>query len=115
MIGDTATMGTRAARSSVSQPGTARMGSMLTKGFDGQITIAASSGAARPPAISGVGRARSTPAKANPVTGDLAAQADEIFLEGSDPQAVCDDGAHRRIATSAGAALRSRDGGRDRR
>ena len=41
MIGDTATTGARQAVSAARMPGTARIGSMLMKGLEGQITTAA--------------------------------------------------------------------------
>ena len=65
MIGDTATTGARQARSASRTPGTARIGSMLMNGLDGQITTARSCGSAQRGEKSGCGRAVSAPAKAS--------------------------------------------------
>ena len=65
MIGDTATTGARHSRSAARTPGTARIGSMLMNGFDGQIMTARSRGSVSAARNPGCGRAASAPAKAS--------------------------------------------------
>ena len=52
-----------------SEPGMARMGSTLTKGLDGQITIAPAPPLATSSIMRGCGRAVAMPAKRKPRTG----------------------------------------------
>ena len=63
MMGDTAITGADALRSASFTPGKARMGSMLMKGLEGQMTMAAVSGRATARIHSACGRAWSIPAK----------------------------------------------------
>ena len=68
MIGDTATTGARQAAIAARIPGTARIGSMLMKGLDGQITTASRSSLASASMSAGVGRAAPAPWNSNPLT-----------------------------------------------
>ena len=63
-IGETAITGARQAASAARRPGTARIGSMLMNGFDGQITTARSRSAASAASSAGCGRAVSAPSNA---------------------------------------------------
>ena len=61
MIGVTATMGAPLACSAARRPGTARIGSTLSHGFDGQIMIPFRSGAESASTTCGVGFAATAP------------------------------------------------------
>ena len=68
MIGEIATTGARQAAIAARMPGTARIGSMLMNGFDGQITTASSCSLASAAQSAGVGRASAAPWNSKPVT-----------------------------------------------
>ena len=62
-------------------PGTARMGSTLTKGFEGQMMMARRSRRSSAASASGCARAVSAPANMNSRTAGLTLPTDEVFLE----------------------------------
>ena len=68
MMGETPTTGALAARIASLIPGTARIGSMLMKGLDGQTTTQASAGPESASSTALDGRAASAPSNSKPVT-----------------------------------------------
>ena len=68
MIGETPIAGAAAAWIAARIPGTARIGSMLMKGFDGHTIAHRSEGSARASSTAPHGRASAAPSNSKPVT-----------------------------------------------